>query len=81
MHRSTAVVLGLAAFGLALTSFVVMGTTRLVIGPNRAMWLAAPFGLLAVTIAAGLFVRLSLAAAGLWPIADGDEPGPATDAK
>ena len=68
MQRSTVVILGIGTFALALSSFLVLGTTRLVLGPERAMILAAPLGILAVVLAMGLFVRLTLAAIGLWPI-------------
>ena len=42
MHRSTFVLLGLAAFGMILGTFIVRGTTRLVIGDQLSMLLALP---------------------------------------
>lgn len=73
MQRSTVVVLGAAAFGLAFLSFFVLGTVRLVVGPRIGMLVAAPIGLLAAAIAVGLFVRGTLAVVGVWPIEESDD--------
>ena len=50
MNRSTYVALGIAAFGLALLTFLVRGTTRLVFGERVATALSAPFALVALLL-------------------------------
>ncbi len=42
MRRSSFVVLGLAAFGLILATFIVRGTTRLILGDRISLLLAFP---------------------------------------
>lgn len=54
VRRSTFVTLGLVAFGTILLTFIVRGTTRLVIGDRLSMLLAAPFATISVILLAVL---------------------------
>lgn len=66
--RETAVLLGLAALGLAVLSFVVLGFGRTVLGVETAARLAAPLGLGAFALATVLFVGFTLARLGFGPL-------------
>ena len=68
MRQSTYVRLGLLAFGLILATFVVRGTTRLVIGDRTSMLLSLPLGLSALALLVALFVLALLSVAGVRPI-------------
>lgn len=68
MRRSTFVTLSLAAFGLVLVSFVLMGFSRLVVPYRVARLLAAPTMALAAVLVVGLFVRSLLAVTGIRPL-------------
>ncbi len=50
MRRSTFVSLGLAAFGSILATFLVRGTTRMVIGDRTSILLATPVALLSLAL-------------------------------
>lgn len=75
MDRHGFVRLALLALSLAVASFVVLGTSRLVVSYRSAQLIAAPIGLLAFSLLIYLFVRATLAAAGVWTITErgGDE--------
>lgn len=68
MKQSTFVKLGLATFGLVGLTFVVRGTTRLIVGERVSMLLSAPFGLTALVLVVALFAIAVLAASGLRPL-------------
>ncbi|WP_331233082.1 hypothetical protein [Natronorarus salvus] len=68
MRQSTYVRLGLLAFGLILATFVVRGTTRLVIGDRTSMLLSLPFGLAALALLCLLFALAMLSVTRLRPI-------------
>ncbi len=68
MRQSTYVRLGLLAFGLILATFVVRGTTRLVIGDRTSMLLSLPLGLTALALVCLLFALAVLSVTGLRPI-------------
>jgi hypothetical protein len=68
MRQSTYVRLGLLAFGLILGTFVVRGTTRLVIGDRTSMLLTLPLGLSALALLVALFVLALLSVTGVRPI-------------
>lgn len=72
MSRRTATLLGLAAIGLALASFVLLGFGRLLLGYRAALALAAPPGTVAFVLAVALFVGFALAGLGLGPLAEDD---------
>jgi tetrahydromethanopterin S-methyltransferase subunit D len=73
VDRSTAVTAGLAAFGLALASFVVLGFGRLLVGYRVALVLAAPLATLALATAVALAGLFALGRAGVGPLAaDGE---------
>lgn len=48
MRRSTFVLVGLGSFGLLFLTFVVRGTTRLVIGDRLSLLLALPFATISI---------------------------------
>lgn len=73
MNQQRFVRLALLAVGLAVGSFVVLGTSRLVADYRTAQLLAAPIGLAAFALLVYLFVRATLSAVGLWAIAEGEE--------
>lgn len=72
MHQSRFVTLGLLCFGLILGSFLVRGTTRLVLGDRTAVLLAAPLALAALALLLVLLVVSLLAVTGLRPLADAE---------
>lgn len=65
MNQQRFVRLSLLAVGLAIASFVVLGTSRLVVSYRSAQLLAAPIGLAAFSLLSYLFVRATLSAVGL----------------
>jgi hypothetical protein len=65
MHRARFVRLALLAFGLILVSFLILGTTRIVLPYRTARLLAAPTTLIAFALVCYLFVRATLSALGL----------------
>lgn len=68
MKQSTFVTLGLLAFGLILLTFVIRGTTRLILGDRVAALLSAPVGIAAGGLLLGLFVLAILAVTGIKPM-------------
>ena len=50
MRRSTFVVLGIGAFGAVFATFIVRGTTRLVIGDQISLLLALPLAVLSLIL-------------------------------
>ncbi len=73
MDRQGFVRLALLAVGLAVASFVVLGSSRLVVPYRTAQLLAAPVGLVAFSLLVYLFVRATLSAAGVWAVAESEE--------
>ena len=72
MDRQGFVRLALLGIGLAVSSFVVLGVSRLVVDYRTAQLLAAPVGLVAFVLLASLSVRATLSVVGVWPIAEGE---------
>lgn len=73
VKRTTFVTLGALSFGLIVLTFVVRGSTRLVVGDRTAMMLSAPIGLTALSLVVGLFVVALLSVTGVRPLdADGE---------
>ncbi|MHB9288037.1 hypothetical protein ACKVMT_13465 [Halobacteriales archaeon Cl-PHB] len=72
MHQSRFVTLGLACFGLILGSFLVRGTTRIVVGDRTAVLLAAPLALTALGLLLVLLVVSLLAVTGVRPLEGGE---------
>lgn len=70
MRRSTFVSLGLAAFASILTTFVLRGTTRLVIGEQASLLLATPFALLSFVLLLALSVFAAGEITGVYPMED-----------
>lgn len=65
MKQSTFVKLGLLSFGLVLATFVVRGTSRLVLDDRTATLLSAPIGLTAFILLVCLFVIALLSVTGV----------------
>ena len=65
MHADTFVKLGLAAFGLILVSFLLLGFSRLVLPYRTARLVAAPTMLLAFGLVCYLLLRAALSAVGV----------------
>ena len=70
MKRSTFLSLALVSFGLVLLTFVVRGTTRLVIGDRISLFLTVPIGLLALCLVIVLFALAVLDASGIRSLED-----------
>lgn len=70
MRRSTFVSLGIAAFAAILATFIVRGTTRLVIGERASLLLATPFALVALGLVVVLFFLAFGEITGLYPMTD-----------
>ena len=68
MNQQGFVRLALLAFCLVVLSFVVLGTTRVVVGFRTAQLVAAPVGVTGFALLVYLFARATLAKAGLWAI-------------
>lgn len=68
MRRNTFAKLSVLGLGLVLGSFVLMGTTRLVVGADTARLLSAPTMLTGGAILVFLTVRSVLAVSGLRPL-------------
>lgn len=56
MRRSTFVMLGILAFCSILATFVVRGSTRLVIGDRLSALLATPFAVLSLVLVVIVFI-------------------------
>lgn len=68
MKQSTFVEYGLLSFGLVLLTFVIRGSTRLVLGDRTAALLSAPIGLSALLVLVVLFVAAVLSVTGIRPL-------------
>lgn len=68
MDREGFVKLAALAFGLVLLSFLIRGTTRLVLGYEAAVLLSAPVLFAAAALIVGLFVRGLLDLTGARPL-------------
>lgn len=68
MKQSTFVEYGLLSFGLVLLTFVIRGSTRLVLGDRTAALLSAPVGLSALLVLVVLFVAAVLSVTGIRPL-------------
>ncbi|WP_336363415.1 hypothetical protein [Halalkalicoccus salilacus] len=68
MKQSTFVRLGLLSFGLVLATFVVRGTSRLVLDERTATLLSAPIGLVAFALLVWLFLVALLSVTGVRPM-------------
>lgn len=76
MRRSTFVLVGLAAFGLILATFVVRGTTRLVVGERASLLLSFPLGFIALLLVVVLVAVGTLDRLGIRRMTDDLEDGP-----
>ena len=65
MHRNRFVFLALVAFGLILVSFVILGTSRIVLAYRTARLLAAPTTFAAFALVCYLFCRAVLSVLGV----------------
>ena len=65
MKRSTFLMLAFGSFALVLLTFVIRGTTRLVIGDRISMILSVPVGLAALSLVCLLFVLAVLDVTGV----------------
>lgn len=70
MQRSTFVLAGLAAFGLILATFVVRGTTRLVLGERISLLLALPLAVASLVLVLVLLSSAVLDQLGVRPMED-----------
>ena len=70
MKRSTFLSLALVSFGLVLLTFVIRGTTRLVIGDRISLFLTVPIGLLALALVLLLFALAVLDVSGIRSLED-----------
>ena len=70
MKRSTFLSLALVSFGLVLLTFMIRGTTRLVIGDRISLFLTVPIGLLALGLVLILFVLAVLDVSGIRSLED-----------
>ncbi|MEM4781821.1 MAG: hypothetical protein QXG03_09715 [Halalkalicoccus sp.] len=68
MKQSTFVKAGLLAFGLVLLTFVIRGSTRLLLGDRIAAALSAPVALLALGLLVALVLAALLSALGIRPM-------------
>lgn len=68
MKQSTFVRFGLLSFGLVLATFVVRGTSRLVLDERTATLLSAPVGLVAFALLVWLFLVALLSVTGVRPM-------------
>lgn len=68
MDRNRFVRLAAVAFGLVLLSFLIRGTTRLVVGYEAAVLLSAPVLFAAAALLAALAVRGLLDLTGVRPL-------------
>lgn len=74
MRRSTFVKLGLLAFGAILGTFVIRGSTRLLIGDRLSLWLASPFALLSFALVVVLVLFAVADLSGIHPMEDDLDP-------
>ncbi|RKD97021.1 hypothetical protein [Halopiger aswanensis] len=72
MNRAGFVKLAAIGFGLVVSSFVVRGVTRLIIGSELAELLQAPLIFAGFALLVYLFVRATLDAVGIWPVEESD---------
>lgn len=70
MKRSTYLTLAVVTFALILLTFVVRGTTRLVVGDRNAALLSLPVGISAVALLIVLVSVAVLDRTGLWTLED-----------
>jgi len=70
MQRATFVKLAALALGLLLSSFVLMGLSRLVVSTRTAQLVSAPTMIMAAVLVVFLTVRSALAVSGLRPLED-----------
>lgn len=68
MRQNTFVKLSLLAFGLVILSFILMGTSQLVVTTRTARLLSAPTMLTAAALILVLTVQSVLAVAGIRPL-------------
>lgn len=68
MRQNTFVKLSALALGLVLLSFVIMGTTRLVVGVDTARLVSAPTMLTGGALLVFLTLRSVLAVSGVRPL-------------
>lgn len=73
MRRSTFVILGVLAFVAILGTFVVRGTTRLVIGEQASLLLATPLALLSLALVLVLLVIAAGDFFGIVELEDGSD--------
>ena len=72
MDQDEFVLLALVGLGLVISSFFVLGFSRVVVGFSTAQRLAAPIGVLGFGLVVYLFLRATLSAAGIWRIRPGE---------
>lgn len=75
MKQSTFVRLGVLSFGLVLATFVVRGTSRLVLDDRTATLLSAPIGLTALALLVWLFLAALLSMTGVRSMEEDLEEG------
>ena len=68
MRQDTFVTLSIAAFGLLLVSFIIMGMSRFVVSASTARLLSAPTMLLGGALVVVLTLRSVLAVSGIRPL-------------
>lgn len=68
MNQQQFVQLAILAFALVVASFVVLGTSRLLLSYRTAQLLAAPIGLAGFGLVVYLFLRATGSALGVAPI-------------
>lgn len=70
MNRSTFVTLGILAFASILITFIIRGTTRLVIGDRMSLLLALPAATVSVILVVTLVGIAALDLSGIRPMKD-----------
>lgn len=75
VKQSTFVRLGLLAVGLVVLTFLIRGSTRLVLGDRTALLLSAPIGLTALVLLVSLFLVGLLSAIGIRPVEEDLDEG------
>ena len=68
MNEEQFVRVAIVAIVLVITSFVLLGFTRIVTDFRTAQSIGAPFGIAGFILLGFLFVRSTLAKIGIWPI-------------
>ena len=79
MRRSTFVLIGMSTFGLILATFIVRGTTRLVLGDRTSLLLSLPFATVSILFVLVLLFVASIDLLGIQKMEDdlgaaADEP-------